>query len=98
MGDAADMALAETMDMEDLRMEWRLGSMSASDAFELGIIDHEGYEPYSHAFTASRHTKHCRYCGSQGLHWRNTPNGWRLANSSNVLHECAQHPSMRLYR
>lgn len=83
MGDFADMALSETMDMEDLRFEYRMGGMSDFDAYDHGIIDERG------AYLRSTPvTKTCAHCGVTGLNWKSTPSGWRLASGS-VLHTCA---------
>jgi hypothetical protein len=44
MGEMADMALEEAEDFESARLEWRMGNLTAEQAFELGIIDAEGHE------------------------------------------------------
>lgn len=40
--------------------------------------------------------KQCRYCKKMGLHWRNTLEGWRLAESSGFIHECKQYWDIEL--
>jgi len=47
MGEMADMALDEVMDMEEMRFEYRSGRMSASEAYDAGIIDEHGAEPHA---------------------------------------------------
>lgn len=82
MGEFADYALWETMDEEDARLEFRLGKMSYQRAYDLGIIDHLGYE---HRSTNSKH-KICRRCKKGNLQWGNTDRGWRLFEGRNEHH------------
>lgn len=91
MGDFADMALSETMDMEDLRFEYRMGGMSDFDAYDHGIIDERGFYQHRPMFgSAGPVSKTCRHCGTTGLGWKSTPSGWRLA-SGGVVHRCADY-------
>lgn len=32
--------------------------------------------------------KVCEYCGEEGLHWEETPRGWRLHDSDGDIHVC----------
>lgn len=88
MGDFADMALNETMDMEDLRFEYRMGGMSDFDAYDHGIIDERGFYQHQPMFSPRSVSKTCRACNATGLSWKSTPSGWRLA-SGGVIHVCA---------
>lgn len=83
MGDFADMALSDAMDMDDLRFDYLMGDMSDRDAYEHGILDEWG------GFGGSYipQVKMCKYCGKGGLHWMMTKSGWRLADGSGV-HSC----------
>ena len=93
MGDMADMALSDTMDMEDLRFEYFMGGMSDLDAYDYGIIDEMGGERYKPMFASPKpSSKTCKYCGTTGLHWSSTSTGWRLTDSHGI-HECNAHPS-----
>ena len=89
MGDFADMALSETMDIEDMRFDYRMGGMSDRVAFELGVIDHEGFYDYRPMFRASPRALACKHCGLQGLLWRKLDSGqWRL-HMGTEAHTCA---------
>lgn len=89
MGEFADMALSETMDMEDLRFEYRIGKMSIFEAYELGIVDEHGAEPYRPMFKPARRPTTCKYCLTQAVRWHNTAElGWRLYNKTGELHTC----------
>jgi hypothetical protein len=46
MGEMADAALNEVMDMEDLRHDYRMGQVSTEEAYDAGIIDEHGAEPF----------------------------------------------------
>jgi hypothetical protein len=87
MGDFADMALQETMIMEGLRFDYRMGFMSDQQAFDEGIIDHLGREEYVPMFRPARKTLSCRHCGSTKVRWQATPAGWRLFDGSS-MHAC----------
>lgn len=43
MGDGADMALDETMDDEEARLDYTTGQMTDLEAFERGLIDELGF-------------------------------------------------------
>lgn len=87
MGEFADMALSETMDMEDLRFMYRSGSMSDFEAYDAGILDERGFEDRTPMFRSAPRTVTCRYCGTTGFRWHSTADGWRLA-SKGVIHTC----------
>ena len=44
MGEMADLALEETMIMEDLRDQYHDRNMSLEDAYEVGIVNELGIE------------------------------------------------------
>ena len=87
MGDMADMALSETLDMEDLRFEYRMGGMSDQVAYQLGVIDERGGYHHVPMFSRTPRSMTCRYCGAPGLSWVSTPTGWRLG-ASGAVHSC----------
>jgi hypothetical protein len=37
----------------------------------------------------------CRYCKSSAVHWKETANGWRLANPGGGLHSCNEYYAVR---
>lgn len=88
MGDMADMALSETMDMEDLRVEYRTGGISDSEAYDHGIIDELGFEArtWRNKHPSMRGSVKCRHCRAQ-LFWMHTPQGWRTSTNG-VAHQC----------
>jgi hypothetical protein len=43
--------------------------------------DQDDFEPY-------QRRKHCDRCGTTGLHWEQTDNGWRLFNGLGTMHTC----------
>ncbi len=96
MGDMAYMALEETMEAETDRFLYRIGQMSYGEAYERGVIDESGCEPLPPWFQkrleeARKYRaegKTCRYCNRKGLLWKNTDNGWRLAEPSGAIHSC----------
>ena len=89
MGEFAGYALDEAMDAENDRWLYRLGVMSESDAYELGIVDHHGR--YKHVPMFPRPTsKTCRHCGLSGLSWMQTDGGWRLG-AGGATHACSQY-------
>lgn len=84
MGDHADMAMHEAMDMEDLRFSYRVGAMSDLIAHDHGIIDELGFYPRSTKPTQ------CKYCGVKA-DWKLLSNGkWRLHNGD-TPHTCKQY-------
>lgn len=84
MGDFADMALSETMDMEAERFEFRHSARQNYQlAYERGIIDEHGAE-----YLARSTGKTCRNCQRAGLRWGRTDGGWRLHEGAEV-HKCA---------
>ena len=85
MGEMADDFLDGVMHMEDLRLGYRMGQMSSSEAFECGIIDEDGCEPYPIT------TKKCRCCGEGNLRWGNYKGKWRLFGPQG-LHNCPKNP------
>lgn len=85
-GDMADFALDQVMDMEELRLDYRLGHMSDIEAYDNGIIDELGYE----VGTGSP-TKNCKHCGQTGLVWKNVLGKWRLGPASGGIHTCKEH-------
>lgn len=92
MGEMADFALSEVMDMEDLRFSYRMGDIGYQDAYDLGIIDERGFENYRPMFhTPTVTTKQCKHCGETGLHWMKAPTGWRLGDSAGKVHSCDKH-------
>ena len=83
----ADFALEQVQDMEDLRFEWRIGSMSTEEAIECGVLNEQGgYETAGYKIS-----KTCRCCGQVGLHWDKHNNKWRLFDSKG-LHQCKVNP------
>jgi len=44
MGDMADMAFDDMMDYEDLRWDYRHGLLDAQEAYDMGLIDENGFE------------------------------------------------------
>lgn len=91
MGDFADMALSETMDMEDERFTYRMGGMSDLHAYDAGIIDERGGYITAHTYSPF---KTCKHCGAGGLRWKNTDGGWRL-HAGAELHNCAAYMPAR---
>lgn len=91
MGDFADMALSETMDMEDERFLYRMGGMSDLKAYDAGIIDERGGYIAARIYTPF---KTCRHCGASGLKWKSTDGGWRLHAGAD-LHNCAAYMPAR---
>ena len=93
MGDFADMALSETMDMEDDRFAYRQGRMRDSQAYELGVIDHLGryeHRPMFASPVTTPRTMTCRYCNAGGMRWLNTEGRWRLHDNAGI-HSCVQY-------
>lgn len=85
MGEFADQAVNEAMDMEDLQLGYRLGRIGTAEAFDARLIDELGADiPASAAKT-------CRHCGAGGLGWTETAAGWRLATGAGEIHVCTQY-------
>ena len=87
MGDGADMARSNAADYEELRLDYRLGAISDLDAFEMGLIDNEGYEPHSRRTSVTT----CRCCGKSNLSWKQVAGKWRLFDGQQ-LHDCPVNP------
>jgi hypothetical protein len=83
MGEFADMALEGVMDHEEARLDFRVGRMGYTQAYDEGIIDELGYEIGTEA-----RLKTCRHCRTGGLHWVKETRGWRLSNDSGTIHTC----------
>lgn len=93
MGEFAGYALGECLDAEEDRDAYRDGRMSSQDAYDLGIIDHEGFmpiRPMSLRRQQAIAAKTCRACGAGGLKWGDHGGKWRLFCGSQ-LHTCTQY-------
>jgi len=84
MGEMADDFLDSVMDFEATRMDWRMGRLSTEDAYDKGVIDENGYEPYPRAKT-------CRCCGQTGLEWSSVDGKFRLFDGDSI-HVCPVNP------
>lgn len=96
MGEMADYTLDQIIDAEDYRLLYRTGGMSDAMAYDLGIIDELGYYSHPPMFLPRVTTKTCKHCGTKGLVWKNTGNGWRLATANGELHTCDKYVRQKM--
>lgn len=92
----ADYALDQTLDMEDLRFDYRRGLLSVEDAYDLGIVDELGYEDRTPMFQPAPTTMTCKWCGESNLSWKQVETGWRLADSKGSVHSCTKYKKLTL--
>jgi len=89
MGDMADFFLEHVEDMEEARFEYRSGSMSDFEAYELGIIDEMGF--YIGPKYGKDRSRVCRCCNKGGLLWGKVGDKFRLFENG-VIHRCPANP------
>ncbi len=86
MGDMADYYLDLGFNDDQLIEEYHAGRISQPEAYEMGLIDEQGYE-----YQYQRSTKTCRCCGSVNLHWEMVDGKWLLHDNEGV-HNCPVNP------
>jgi len=105
MGDMADFFLEHVEDMEEARFEYRSGSMSDFEAYELGIIDEMGFYIgpkygkdrsdemgfYIGPKYGKDRSRVCRCCNKGGLLWGKVGDKFRLFENG-VIHRCPANP------
>lgn len=83
----ADYFLDHVDNEEEMRLDFRTGKMSNSEAYENGLIDELGYEP--HAYPPK--ILICKYCKKGNLSWSKVDNKWRLFENGKI-HKCSVNP------
>ena len=91
MGEMADYALDQVMDAEDDRFLYRIGQMSDTEAYDLGIIDELGF--YDHKPMFKNRTKQicCKFCNDTNVTWKQFSHGWKLVDPNNIIHTCTKY-------
>jgi len=100
MGDHAQDAFDRAMDETEDLHSYHIGSLTAQEAYDRGIIDEMGHEDSVRAVTRSdqwgflgappaqpKKTVTCRNCGKTGLSWMNVEGAWRVSEGGE-LHNC----------
>lgn len=90
MGDMADYALDQVLDMEDHRSTYWAGEMCDGEAYDAGIIDEMGGYNGPSTYTRGTGNRTCAHCGKTGLHWIHNGTKWRLAEAAGGYHQCEQ--------
>jgi hypothetical protein len=66
MGEYADYAVSDALEMECLRQDYRFGGMSNEEAYERGIVDETGTEISSRRHKRKKYGKGpCPICGGE---------------------------------
>ena len=64
-----------------------MADMLIEQGFDM-MLDGE-CDPYDGGYSEPRTV--CKFCKKRELHWEETGSGWRLFNSSGVMHSCNSH-------